>query len=98
MKNALTLTALLLACAAGAFSQLITTPGTKTGHWFEAEACPAIRQTARDAIRRIPFSGLLDWDGVNDYTPRPSILPLEVVSPSAAGYTPAEISEIYPSH
>lgn len=35
---------------------------------------------------------------LNGYQPRPTLKPLEVVSPAAAGYTPAELSEIYPSH
>ena len=45
---------------------------------------------------KLPFSGLLKWN--NGYQPRPTAQPLEVVSPAAAGYTPAELSEIYPSH
>ena len=35
---------------------------------------------------------------LNGYQPRPTLRPLEVVSPAAAGYTPAELDEIYPSH
>ena len=46
-------------------------------------------------LPRVPFSGLLKLD---DYQPRPTLRPLEVVSPADAGYTPAELSEIYPSH
>ena len=45
---------------------------------------------------RVPFSGLLKFD--NDYQPRPSLHPLEVVPPAATGYTPEELSEIYSSH
>lgn len=47
-------------------------------------------------LPKLPFSGLLNWS--NGYQPRPTAQPLEVVSPAAAGYTPAELSEIYPSH
>ena len=47
-------------------------------------------------LPKLPFSGLLNWQ--NGYQSRPTIKPLEVVSPAAAGYTPAELSEIYPSH
>lgn len=43
---------------------------------------------------RVPFSGLLQ---LNDYQPRPTLQPLEVVSPAAAGYSPEELAEIYPS-
>jgi len=34
----------------------------------------------------------------NEYTPRPTLRPLQVVSPAAAGYTAEELAEIYPSH
>ena len=98
MKNALSITLLIVACGAGIFAKLISTPGTETGRWFETTACPAIRNATREAIRKVPFSGLLDWDGVNDYQPRPTLRPLEVVSPAAAGYSPEELSEIYRSH
>ena len=43
----------------------------------------------------VPFSGLLQLNG---YQHRPTGQPLQVVSPAAAGYTPQELSEIYPSH
>lgn len=46
-------------------------------------------------LPRLPFSGLLNWE--NEYHPRPTLRPLEVVNPDAAGYTPEELSEIYPS-
>lgn len=98
MKNALPATLLITACTAGIFFKLISTPGTETGRWFDYEAGPAIKRATHEAIRKIPFSNLLDWDGVNDYHPRPTLQPLEVVSPAAAGYTPAELAEIYPSH
>ena len=98
MQNTLPILALSVCAASGIFIKLITTPDTETGRWFDEEACPAIRQTAREVIRKIPFSGLLDWDGVNDYTPRPTLRPLEVVSPAASGYTHDDLNEIYPTH
>lgn len=33
-----------------------------------------------------------------EYTPRPTLRPLQVVPASATPYTPAELAEIYPSH
>ena len=44
---------------------------------------------------RVPFSGLLQLNG---YQHRPTGQPLQVVSPAAAGYTAAELAEIYHSH
>ena len=98
MKNALAITFLILACSAGIFVKLISTPGTETGRWFDEEACPAIKHTSREAIRKIPFIGLLDWDGVNDYQPRPTLRPLGVVPATATPYTAEELAEIYPTH
>lgn len=95
MKNHL---AVLLCCAAILFIKLIETPGTATGRWFDIKGYPALKHTTREAIRKIPFSNLLDWDGVNDYHPRPTLRPLQVVSPAAAGYTPEELAEIYPTY
>ena len=39
---------------------------------------------------------LHNW--LNDYQPRPTLQPIEVVPANATGYTPEELSEIYPSH
>ena len=39
---------------------------------------------------------LHNW--LNGYQPRPTLRPLEVVPATATPYTPAELSEIYPSH
>ena len=39
---------------------------------------------------------LHNW--LNGYQPRPTLKPLEVVPASHTPYTPAELSEIYPSH
>ena len=47
-------------------------------------------------LPKLPFSGLLNWN--NGYQSRPTAQPLEVVSPDAAGYSPEELSEIYPTH
>lgn len=35
---------------------------------------------------------------LNEYQPRPTLRPLQVVPASATPYTPEELSEIYPSH
>ena len=43
----------------------------------------------------VPFSGLLQ---LNDYQPRPTLRPLQVVPASATPYTPEDLSEIYPTH
>lgn len=34
----------------------------------------------------------------NEYTPRPTLRPLQVVPASATPYTPEELAEIYPTH
>lgn len=39
---------------------------------------------------------LHNW--LNGYQPRPTFRPLEIVPASSTPYTPAELSEIYPSH
>lgn len=60
----------------------------------------------------LPLVNLFDWNGINDcprksfpadlqrngYQHRPTAQPLEVVSPYAAGYTAADLAEIYPTH
>lgn len=48
-------------------------------------------------LPHIPFSGLLDWDGVNDYEPRPTLRKLEVVPATDTPYSPEELAEIYPT-
>lgn len=48
-------------------------------------------------LPRVPFSGLLDWDGVNDYQPRPTLKRLEVVPATDTPYSPEELEEIYPT-
>jgi hypothetical protein len=95
MKNALPLTGLILTCCAGLFFKSISTPGTETGRWFETKALPAVETKVRDA-QRLPFINLLNWQ--NGYQPRPTLQPLEVVTPAAAGYTAEELAEIYPTH
>lgn len=47
-------------------------------------------------LPRVPFSGLLNTS--NEFAPRPTLRPLEVVPASCTPYTPHELSEIYPSH
>lgn len=50
-------------------------------------------------LPRVPFSGLLKLDEVEeDFSPRPTLSPLEVVPSSSTPYTPRELSELYPSH
>ena len=51
-------------------------------------------------LPRVPFSGLLKWeeDDEDDFSPRPTLRPLEVVPSSGTPYTPQELSEIYPSN
>lgn len=34
----------------------------------------------------------------NEYTPRPTLRPLQTVPASATPYTPEELAEIYPTH
>lgn len=97
MQNTLPILALSICAASGIFVKLITTPDTETGRWFENEAVPALREQVRKA-QKLPFVNLLDWEGQNDYRPRPTLRPLEVVSPAAAGYTPDDLNEIYPTH
>lgn len=45
-------------------------------------------------LPKLPFSGLLKLD---DYQPRPTLRPLEVVPANDTPYTPEELAEIYPS-
>lgn len=45
-------------------------------------------------LPRVPFSGLLKLD---DYQPRPTLRPLEVVPATDTPYSPEELAEIYPS-
>lgn len=45
---------------------------------------------------KVPYSGLLRFE--NEYSPRPTVRPLQVVPATDTPYTPAELSEIYPTH
>ena len=92
MKNHL---AVLLCCASILFIKLIETPGTAADQWMQHTAIPAAQRTIH-RVQRLPFVNLLNWE--NGYQPRPTTRPLQVVSPTATGYTPEELSEIYPSH
>lgn len=71
-----------------------TSPNEPAGRWMHQTVIPAVKEALPDCPR-VPFSGLLQ---INGFQHRPTGEPLEVVSPAAAGYTPAELSEIYPSH
>jgi hypothetical protein len=95
MKNALPIITLLLACGAGVFIKLASTPGTAADLWLQQTAAPAVKRTIC-RVQRLPFVNLLDWD--NGYQPRPVAQPLQVVSPAAAGYTAEDLAEIYPTH
>lgn len=89
--------ALFSIAAALYLSAAYTRPETAPGEYLHNTIDPAVSGAVK-SFQQLPFVRLLDWDGVNDYQPRPTIQPLEVVSPAAAGYTPEELSEIYPSH
>ncbi|MBR5887964.1 MAG: hypothetical protein IKZ07_07130 [Akkermansia sp.] len=95
MTNALPIAGIILACAAGIGFKCISTPGTAADQWMQHTATPAIQRTIH-RVQRLPFVNLLNWE--NGYQPRPTTRPLQVVSPAATGYTPEELSEIYPSH
>ena len=95
MKNALPIAGLILACAAGIGFKLISTPGTAADQWMQHTAIPAAQRTIH-RVQRLPFINLLNWE--NGYQPRPTARHLQVVPPAAAGYTPEELAEIYPSH
>lgn len=71
-----------------------TRPHEPAGQYLHGTILPAVKE-AMPECPRVPFSGLLKLD---DYQPRSTGQPLEVVSPDAAGYSPEELSEIYPSH
>jgi hypothetical protein len=92
-------TYLALASMAAALylSAAYTRPETAPGQYLHNTIDPAVSKAVR-YVQRLPYVRLLDWDGVNDYQPRPTIQPLEVVSPASAGYTPEELAEIYPTH
>lgn len=93
MKKNIAILATLAAMIYGATAY--TRPHEPAGRWIHQTALPAIKD-AMPELPRLPFSGLLKWS--NDYQPRPTLQPLEVVPASATPYTPAELAEIYPSH
>ena len=95
MKNALPITLLIVCLGAGIFVKLISTPDTAMSNWFDTKAVPTMQEKIR-AVQRLPYVRLLDWEDKNDYH-RQSLQQLEVVSPSATGYTPEELAEIYPT-
>ena len=97
MQNALPIATIIAAVAAGIFMKGISTPGSAMSDWFDNEAVPAMQDKVR-AFQRLPYVRLLDWEDQNSYHPRPTLRQLEVVSPAAAGYSPEELSEIFPTH
>ena len=64
-------------------------PAGKILHAFLAEHCPCL------TTEPLPASGAL---APHTVTPEQVSQPLQVVSPAAAGYTAAELAEIYPTH
>lgn len=86
MSTTLKLLALASICAALYGAAAYTRPHEPAGRALQAALrtwCPAL---ARPELEP------------NEYTPRPTTQPLQTVSPQRAGYTPAELSEIYPTH
>lgn len=65
-------------------------------HEPAGRALRSLLDTCTVELPRLPFSGLLRFE--NEYSPRPTLRPLQVVPPSATPYTPRELSEIYPTH
>lgn len=75
-------------------SAAYTRPHEPAGRWLHGTAIPAVKE-ALPECPRIPFSGLLQFNG---YQHRPTLQPLEVVSPQQAGYTAEDLAEIYPTY
>lgn len=71
-----------------------TRPHEPAGRWLHQTAIPAVKE-ALPEFPRVPFSGLLQLNG---YQHRPTGQPLQVVPATDTPYSPAELSEIYPTH
>lgn len=92
MKN----TIILLTIGAALYlTAAFTRPNEPAGRWLHNVVIPAAQERIPEPPR-LPFSGLLNWQ--NEYQPRPTLKPLEVVPPHATPYTAADLAEIYPSH
>ena len=93
MKKHIALLTLMAAVLYGAAAY--TRPSEPAGDFVPGSVIPVIKDSLPEHSH-IPFSGLLKFD--NEYSPRPTVKPLEVVPPTSTPYTPRELSEIYPSH
>ena len=93
MKKQIALLTLLAALIYGAAAY--TRQNEPAGEFVHEAIIPTIKDSLPER-QHIPFSGLLKLD--NEYSPRPTVKPLEVVPPTSTPYTPRELSEIYPSH
>ena len=71
-----------------------TRPHEPAGKYLHGTILPGIKN-ALPECPRVPFSGLLKFE--DDYQPRPTLRPLEVVPANNTPYTPEELAEIYPS-
>ena len=109
MKRHLAILFLLAAliCGAAAYTQ----PSSPL-HKPLADAVNTTSSRLWHSFTSLPLVNLLDWHGLNDcprqpfpadlqrngYQHRPTAQPLQVVSPAAAGYTAADLAELYPTH
>lgn len=89
MKNYLALFSIAAALYLGAAYTQPHEPAGKLLHAWLAEHCPCL------TTEPLPAHGAL---APHTITPQQARQPLQVVSPAAAGYTPEELSEIYPTH
>lgn len=92
MKTYLVLFSIAAAIYLGA---AYTRPETLPGKHLHNTIDPAV-SVAVKSFKQLPFVRLLNWE--NEYTPRPTLRPLQVVPATATPYTPEELSEIYPTH
>lgn len=90
MKTNIALLSIIAAIVYGAAAY--TRPHEPAGRALHA----ALDELPTVELPRIPFSGLLKLD--DDYSPRPTLRPLQTVPATATPYTPQELNEIYPTH
>ncbi len=93
MKRPLAILALFAALIYGFAAY--TRPETAPGQYLHNTIDPAVSKSVR-YVQRLPFVRLLNWE--NEYQPRPTLRPLQVVPASATPYTPEELAEIYPTY
>lgn len=89
MKRNIAILALIAALIYG--TAAYTRPHEPAGQYLHGTILPAVKE-ALPECPRIPFSGLLKLD---DYQPRPTLQPLEVVPATDTPYSPEELAEIY---